>query len=243
MAKQQYGVREYQIALEAMDKRGMAPSARAMLEAHYAMPNHVATMRHIAASIGYPHDHRQGNLRYGTLAGRLRRELGMPQPSMELWAIATWDEDAIDDLNEFSFRMRPELATALERIGWVSSSSVAPSTGVRKRPDIEGEVHERLQMHRKRERWLRDAKIDGELSRSPDRRLRCQVPRCGFDFVERYGDLGEHYIQVHHLKSIASREKPEQTKLKDLILICANCHVIIHRDGENRDPNTLLPLD
>ncbi|MGY0836606.1 HNH endonuclease [Aerococcus urinaeequi] len=53
---------------------------------------------------------------------------------------------------------------------------------------------------------------------------------CGFDYEEIYGELGQGYIQIHHLVPLneIGREYEVDYK-KDLIPICANCHVMIHR--------------
>jgi 5-methylcytosine-specific restriction protein A len=53
---------------------------------------------------------------------------------------------------------------------------------------------------------------------------------CGFLFSEFYGGHGDGYIQVHHLKSIASYgEVVEIDPAKDLTVVCSNCHSMIHR--------------
>ena len=57
---------------------------------------------------------------------------------------------------------------------------------------------------------------------------KCMI--CGFDFEEKYGELGRGYIEVHHVKPLASLDEeviinPEA----DLICICANCHRMLHR--------------
>jgi 5-methylcytosine-specific restriction protein A len=54
---------------------------------------------------------------------------------------------------------------------------------------------------------------------------------CGFDFRESYGDLGEGFIIVHHLRELSSiggsyRVDP----VKDLRPLCPNCHAMIHRE-------------
>lgn len=55
-----------------------------------------------------------------------------------------------------------------------------------------------------------------------------------------YGEAGKGYIQVHHLKSLSNRDMPEETHLDELMLICANCHVIVHRESITLDPNFLI---
>ena len=210
---------DYQIAFAVLAERGLSESSRVMLASHYAMPERVATMRHLAAAIGMPHDHKQGNLRYGRLAGRVRRELGLRRPGIELWAIATWPEKSVDDLGEFAFRMRPEVATALEKLGWVGPREIPRTERYHTERALEGALQTVMRTHRRRERWLREAKIADALSRSPDGCLRCEVAGCGFDFRKVYASIGEGYIQVHHLRPLNCRDAPEKTELQDLALV------------------------
>ena len=56
--------------------------------------------------------------------------------------------------------------------------------------------------------------------------LRCEI--CGFLFSEKYGSIGNGFIEVHHTKPIAEMRPNEKTKIEDLILICSNCHSMIH---------------
>lgn len=57
---------------------------------------------------------------------------------------------------------------------------------------------------------------------------KCQV--CGFDFKNKYGYIGENYIEVHHKKPLFSLdEKLIPNPKTDLVTICSNCHRMIHR--------------
>ena len=52
---------------------------------------------------------------------------------------------------------------------------------------------------------------------------------CNFDFNKIYGSRGEGFIECHHKKPVSEIKKGEKTKLKDLIVLCSNCHRMIHR--------------
>jgi len=56
----------------------------------------------------------------------------------------------------------------------------------------------------------------------------CMV--CDFNFGEKYGSLGDGFIEVHHVKPISEyrKEKPTNPEL-DLVVLCANCHRMVHR--------------
>ena len=65
----------------------------------------------------------------------------------------------------------------------------------------------------------------------------CHV--CGFDFEETYGQLGEGFIEVHHIVPLSKRAKRKPTDpRKDLVCLCANCHRMIHR--AELTPNDLI---
>ena len=104
---------------------------------------------------------------------------------------------------------------------------------------FEGELRPRFVMHRSRERKLRDQKIEQTLKAQG--RLVCEVPGCGFDFERVYGREGVGYAHVHHKVSLSSRKTAGLTRLEDLSVLCANCHAIIHRGGECRDMDSLIP--
>jgi putative restriction endonuclease len=57
--------------------------------------------------------------------------------------------------------------------------------------------------------------------------LRCEV--CGFSFVDKYGELGENFIEGHHRKPISEMEEGEKTSMEDISLVCSNCHRMIHK--------------
>jgi 5-methylcytosine-specific restriction protein A len=53
---------------------------------------------------------------------------------------------------------------------------------------------------------------------------------CGFNFEKNYGEIGEGFIHVHHLRQVATVGKTyEVDPIKDLRPVCPNCHSIIHK--------------
>ncbi len=70
----------------------------------------------------------------------------------------------------------------------------------------------------------------------------CQA--CKFTFTDMYGDLGKDFIEAHHLVPYSELKEGEQRKLnieKDFVVLCANCHRMIHR-MENPDDISGLRL-
>jgi 5-methylcytosine-specific restriction protein A len=53
---------------------------------------------------------------------------------------------------------------------------------------------------------------------------------CSVDLGEVYGELGQGFIHVHHVKELSSIGKEyEVDPVKDLRPLCPNCHAIAHR--------------
>lgn len=53
---------------------------------------------------------------------------------------------------------------------------------------------------------------------------------CGINFKDVYGDIGYHFIEVHHKMPVSMMTPEYQFDVdKDLIPICSNCHSMVHR--------------
>ena len=89
----------------------------------------------------------------------------------------------------------------------------------------EGAVSLEQHLVRERNSGLIDTK-KSEVLRSTGQ-LTCEA--CGFDFAEKYGEIGKGFCEVHHARPLGSRESSEITTIKDLAILCSNCHRIIHR--------------
>jgi hypothetical protein len=106
---------------------------------------------------------------------------------------------------------------------------------------VEGELKTLIIRHRHREQKHRRAKLSDALNRN-NGRLICEVPTCRFDFHARYGELGAGFAEVHHKLPLGkSPPKGRPIKLSDLAVVCANCHRMIHRNGQCRSLDALIP--
>ncbi len=81
--------------------------------------------------------------------------------------------------------------------------------------------------HVARERSVKLVKRAKERAMQLCGRLACEA--CGFEFGTRYGELGKDYIECHHAIPISQLPPSSQTRLKDIALLCSNCHRMIHR--------------
>lgn len=58
----------------------------------------------------------------------------------------------------------------------------------------------------------------------------CQCAVCDMTFGQRYGELGDGFIHVHHLQPIASRgEQYHVDPVTEMRPVCPNCHAMLHR--------------
>ena len=89
----------------------------------------------------------------------------------------------------------------------------------------EGQIVERTHQQRERNPALIRRKKDWGLKKYG--RLYCEV--CGFDFTERYGELGKGFIECHHKNPLSDSQDISKTKLEDLAFVCPNCHRMLHR--------------
>ena len=98
----------------------------------------------------------------------------------------------------------------------------------------EGKLLAVRHFRRERDRTLRKKKV--EQFRDTHLRLFCET--CGFDFERVYGPHGAGYIECHHIVPLHV-SGDTRTKLSDLILLCSNCHRMIHYRPEWLSPEKL----
>lgn len=68
----------------------------------------------------------------------------------------------------------------------------------------------------------------------------CRCAACGLSMTEKYGQLGEGVIEVHHLNPIHLFSETHKVDYKeDLVALCPNCHTMIHK---LEDPSDLAGL-
>ena len=94
----------------------------------------------------------------------------------------------------------------------------------------EGKASSKTSVVKERSRKLRKAAIEHY---TVDGKIVCSV--CRFDFKERYGELGDGYIQMHHENPVYQYsddgfETYISEAVKNMKPLCANCHCMIHRN-------------
>jgi len=109
--------------------------------------------------------------------------------------------------------------THLSEIGW--GPALTPEEVGRGEVFAEGSVTQVMVNRYERDPRARDACIA---------RWGVQCSVCGFRFADRYGELGEGYIHVHHLKDLSLvGDNYKVDPVRDLRPVCPNCHAMLHR--------------
>ena len=89
------------------------------------------------------------------------------------------------------------------------------------------EGQQQLSLHLTRERNSKIVKQAKELFKIKNNgRLFCEI--CKFDFSEKYGAIGNGFIEAHHKKPVSSMKIGDVTRIEDFIMVCSNCHSMLH---------------
>ncbi|MBK7042040.1 MAG: HNH endonuclease [Bacteroidetes bacterium] len=78
---------------------------------------------------------------------------------------------------------------------------------------------------RERNPRLRQQAINNFLNQN--KTLHCEA--CKFNFEKKYGKHGKDFIECHHTIPLSQMKQGHKTKSEDLVLLCSNCHRMVHR--------------
>ncbi len=157
------------------------------------------------------------NNAYGVLGHRISDVLGLGLTG-HWWTVLSAGYQSTEG---FMWEMYPTLADALLQLGWVTTLDTETDALTDESVYVEGEVRQRVVDVYERNLAARQACIDHY---GPT----CRV--CEVDFSQRYGPIGEGYIQVHHLTPISQQGGAHIVDpIRDLSPVCPNCHAMLHR--------------
>jgi 5-methylcytosine-specific restriction protein A len=88
----------------------------------------------------------------------------------------------------------------------------------------EGRILTRLHRARERNRGVVDKKKVAAIKANG--LLKCEA--CSFDFETTYGSRGTGFMEAHHIKPVHTLFPGSKTRLEDLVLLCSNCHRMVH---------------
>ncbi|MEQ6377443.1 HNH endonuclease [Bacillaceae bacterium S4-13-58] len=102
------------------------------------------------------------------------------------------------------------------------------------------EGKEMYMKHIVRERNSTVVDLAKERFKQKNGRLYCEV--CGFDFELFYGEIGQGFIEGHHIVPVSELKEGDQTKVSDIVMVCSNCHRMLHRKRPWIKPDELIRL-
>lgn len=203
--------------ISAFRKIRRAPHHQMMLQENYYAPNKTLTAATMAKALGY-YKYTAANLHYGKLACLVGEELGWnPVPKFKLEILVDFEKRD----GEWHWIMKPEVAEAIERLGWVDDKQLkTPEEIDENEPIFEGAT-KRVTVN--------------AYERSSAARARCilhygcKCAVCGVVLSDVYGEIAQGFIHVHHLRQLSEiNAKYQVDPIKDLRPICPTCHAIIH---------------
>lgn len=199
-----------------------------LLQEQYAAPDRTVTSGGLARLVGIEGGHSVVNRLYGGLGHAFCDELGIrpdlrPDLTHRWWSV--WSTGWTTDRG-FVWRMLPQVAEALKRLGWVDTTYLYP--GELREPD------------RFPEGAVRRVSVNA-YERNPRARARCIEAYgtacciCGTSLDAVYGDAAKGFIHVHHLRPLSEiAGEYEVDPVEDLRPVCPDCHAVIHLGGEHR---------
>ena len=188
-----------------------------MLQAHYHAQDHTLTATQMSKAIGYP-NHSAANLHYGKLGRLIAKEIGWePLPKQTIFAIVTFEKPG----HEWHWIMRPAVAQALEQLGWVEGDHSAIPEEIEVTAALyEGAVRKISVNVYERSSAAREKCI---------LHYGCRCAACGMILAEKYGEVAQGLIHVHHIRQLADVNAEYRVDpISDLRPVCPTCHAVIH---------------
>ena len=85
----------------------------------------------------------------------------------------------------------------------------------------------KFSLHRRHERDSSISRLAKAIRQEKTGKLECDV--CKIYFALKYGSHGDGFIEAHHTKPVSTLDGKTKTSVKDLALVCSNCHRMLHR--------------
>jgi len=108
---------------------------------------------------------------------------------------------------------------------------------------IESNNPEGRKIYKLHRRLERDSSIGKSLKKKVIKEtgeLKCMA--CNFSFLDFYGDIGNGFIEAHHLIPVSELNGITKTKIKDMVLVYSNCHRMLHESKPLLSTNQLSDL-
>jgi 5-methylcytosine-specific restriction enzyme A len=207
---------QYEAAIRELG--GISETQRLMLRLHYHAPARVITASQLARAVGYDH-YAVANSQYGWLGRMIGNQLGYNPTEDRVGTLVTFDYRQ----GEWHWLLRPEVAEALESLGWVEE----PNWLLPEEAEFAAKV------------GLPEGRVIrvtvNAYERNPEARRLCieyhgrHCCICRFSFEAVYGEPAEGFIHVHHLRPLSEIGHAYVVDpFEDLRPVCPNCHAVLH---------------
>jgi len=130
----------------------------------------------------------------------------------------------VPDMNQ----LRQDLIEVLKLYEIISYNEGLPTSQAGKEDGEDAYVgFEDLRKFRFHKRIERNIQLSKEVKKAQG--YTCKA--CGLNFEEKYGEIGKEYIEAHHLTPLSKlgSGKVELNVKTDFVVLCSNCHSMIHR--------------
>lgn len=164
------------------------------------------------------------NGQFGRLGKRIAKFLELKPPARGDGTYWFWNVLAHgqEGGTYFFWQLRSELIEALHQLGHLEESQSA----------IPGEIQDTVDLFEgsKRQIWVNAYERNSTARRICIQKYGSACQACGFNFECAYGEIGEGFVHVHHLRELSEigaeyKVNPEE----DLRPVCPNCHAMLHR--------------
>lgn len=212
-----------------------------ILAFHYSRPQYRMTAQDLRDEMNYVAI-AVANRRYGEIAKKLAKRLNFDTRYPEYKRPDRWKVLATRDTSgrNATWILRPQVIAALEYHKLVDTKSILANQV----EDVD--IHEaifsavegksQLILHLQRERNHAIVAYKKQTAES----LACEI--CGFLFADVYGEAAQSYCEVHHLLPLSKINGQQKTELTDLMIVCANCHRIIHLKNPPYSPDEIRKM-
>jgi 5-methylcytosine-specific restriction protein A len=188
-------------------------------------PQCEATAPQLTEALGYGDKPGPANAILGNLGKRIAKDLGVILPERENSSPGWWQLIAHGEQRDegFVWLLRENLADALIELDLLNDAEAKLFPEV---VQVDSTFYE----------GKTKIVTVNSFERNPIARKLCikhygsKCAVCGLEFEYFYGDIGEGFIHVHHLKEISSVGKEYKINpVEDLRPVCPNCHAMLHQ--------------
>jgi 5-methylcytosine-specific restriction protein A len=177
------------------------------------------------------------NLEIGRYAKRIAKHYDINFTERSKQKFKYWDlffDDGGVNGNLFLWQLKKPLSQALTQSGIISEQQYAEEI-----PSKNEKLFEGISRTIKVNSYERNEKARQACLKHHG--YRCSV--CDLSFEEKYGNIGQKFIHVHHILPLKDiRKNYEVNPIKDLRPVCPNCHSMLHKKDPPYSINELKKI-